>query len=820
MAEFQRTLPASWYRSLPLYQLERRAVFLKAWYLLGPVTRFHEVDTKVQYEIAQERLYVERKFGSSALPTAEELKVIHESTGAELPSHLTPTGLLFAGISQDAPDFHEFYPDLEPLLARVDFTRLPYRHSVKYEGNFNWKTMVDGYQECLHCQYTHPSFSIYYPPTFYTVYNHLNFSQHVADPKKPDDGLFLYFFPNCTLNVYGGGMSSFRVCPTRDPNVTRMEFDYYHLELGDKFEKYFKFVRQVAMEDYELCERAQENLQKGVYNEGILNPVKETGVAYYQNRVFDLVTEQHRHEKSTEGPEKAVGDGISHPAQAAAVPSSLYELSRMEYLSSFLSNTFVLASVPIILLAILAVTQKDGKVFRRPLLPRPGALPLDTLSSNVQSKLAWIEDLFLRRVASTIATRKGSDGLTTAADQPPSANVCKESDFPDNWWTGDEVFRLERRAIFSKTWLYIAHASRFTKPGDYHAFEICGFPLFLIQGKDSVIRAFHNVCRHRAYPVISKKKSGSSTVMGCRYHGWTYDSKGQLIKAPQFECLEGFDKTQNSLFEIRTAISKHGLIFVNLDARGDPPELQFDARRIDRFASVNRIPRRSVWIDGWELEGRFNWKMAVRNLYEDKGVAGGTKPELSNLRSVLQSIFGVDRASDPKSSTLEAFPTTSIYATGKESVWYSISVAPIEANRSYIRCDMYGSAVGKQADGSQGIPDGIKSSLEARIAKFEATYKSFSTPGRTNPDDDSTLNEDAVDCTHDRTVQEMILLKLKSHLKLERVAGEEILPTVRGSSTSDRYKLANELCKELENLEGSISSSPACQMMVKDSLAW
>lgn len=74
-------------------------------------------------------------------------------------------------------------------------------------------------------------------------------------------------------------MSSFRVCPTEDPNLTRMEFDYYHLESGEKFEEYFKFVRQVAMEDFELCEKAQENLTKGVYREGVLNPVKETGVA-------------------------------------------------------------------------------------------------------------------------------------------------------------------------------------------------------------------------------------------------------------------------------------------------------------------------------------------------------------------------------------------------------------------------------------------------------------------------------------------------------------------------------------------------------------
>ncbi|KAJ9315495.1 hypothetical protein C8Q69DRAFT_472636 [Paecilomyces variotii] len=297
MSELTRTLPASWYRSLPLYQLERRGVFMKSWYLLGPVTRFLNIGEKVEYEIAQQHICAFRTSSNGAFPGPGDIKVTVVKDGTELRNHVTPTGLVFATLSNDAPSFHEFYPDLEPLLERVDFTKRPYRRSIKYEGNFNWKTMVDGYQECLHCQYTHPSFSVYYPPTFYTVYNHKNFSQHVADPKKPDDGLFLYFFPNCTLNVYGGGMSSFRVCPTADPNVTRMEFDYYHLESGDRFEEYYKFVRQVAMEDFELCEKAQENLQKGVYNEGILNPEKESGVAFYQERVFDLVCEQYESEK-------------------------------------------------------------------------------------------------------------------------------------------------------------------------------------------------------------------------------------------------------------------------------------------------------------------------------------------------------------------------------------------------------------------------------------------------------------------------------------------------------------------------------------------
>ena len=84
----------------------------------------------------------------------------------------------------------------------------------------------------------------------------------------------------------------------------------------------YKFVRQVAIEDYELCENAQYNLEKGIYAEGVLNTHKETGVACkftfisifpthvsqsakfanlssidYQQRVLEMVLEQHQKEQ-------------------------------------------------------------------------------------------------------------------------------------------------------------------------------------------------------------------------------------------------------------------------------------------------------------------------------------------------------------------------------------------------------------------------------------------------------------------------------------------------------------------------------------------
>ena len=235
--------------------------------------------------------------------------------GEEVRSHQTRSGLIFTTISDEAPSFQEFFPDLEDLLDSYDFTKMPYRRSLAYDGNFNWKTMMDGFQECLHCQFTHPGLSKLYPPTFYHVVNHHNWSRHFANPDRADDGLFLFFFPSSSLNMYNGGMSSFRVCPTLKPGISRMEFDYYNEVSGEKFEEYYKFVRQVADEDFDLCERAQANLEKGIYTEGCLNPEKESGVVCkfnlapfsviiqnlgrltrgsdYQQKVFEMVMAEH-----------------------------------------------------------------------------------------------------------------------------------------------------------------------------------------------------------------------------------------------------------------------------------------------------------------------------------------------------------------------------------------------------------------------------------------------------------------------------------------------------------------------------------------------
>jgi phenylpropionate dioxygenase-like ring-hydroxylating dioxygenase large terminal subunit len=103
---------------------------------------------------------------------------------------------------------------------------------------------------------------------------------------------------------------------------------------------------------------------------------------------------------------------------------------------------------------------------------------------------------------------------------------------------------------------------------------------------------------------VTKKECGSSTVLGCRYHGWSYDTKGNLIKAPEFENVPGFDKGKNGLWEVKTAVQE-GMVFINFDATCSVEQLglgEFGAvLRTWGFATTKCIAE-------WRIDTAVNWK--------------------------------------------------------------------------------------------------------------------------------------------------------------------------------------------------------------------
>jgi nitrite reductase/ring-hydroxylating ferredoxin subunit len=106
------------------------------------------------------------------------------------------------------------------------------------------------------------------------------------------------------------------------------------------------------------------------------------------------------------------------------------------------------------------------------------------------------------------------------------------------------IFEVEKAGLLARTWQFACHASQLENPGDYVAFDLGDESLFCIRGRDGVIRTFYNVCQHRAHQLVSGE--GSTRVVVCPYHAWTYELTGRLRAAPNTKSVPGFDRRRSA----------------------------------------------------------------------------------------------------------------------------------------------------------------------------------------------------------------------------------------------------------------------------------
>ncbi len=132
-----------------------------------------------------------------------------------------------------------------------------------------------------------------------------------------------------------------------------------------------------------------------------------------------------------------------------------------------------------------------------------------------------------------------------------------------------DAWARERIAVFGRSWLFLGHEAEAALPGDWIATDIAGHRLLAVRGKDSVLRAFHNVCRHRAGPLVAGQSGRCEGELVCAYHGWRYALDGRLRSATGFGAEKGFDPRDYGLFGVRLDVWR-GLVFVVLDPDAAP----------------------------------------------------------------------------------------------------------------------------------------------------------------------------------------------------------------------------------------------------------
>jgi choline monooxygenase len=134
----------------------------------------------------------------------------------------------------------------------------------------------------------------------------------------------------------------------------------------------------------------------------------------------------------------------------------------------------------------------------------------------------------------------------------PDLPLERARTLPSSWYFDPEIDRAERRCVFGGTWQVAGRADQVAEPGSFCTSDVAGEPVLVVRDDAGVLRAFANVCRHRAARVVCAEE-GRATRLRCRYHGWTYDLAGRLRGTPEFDGVADFRREDNGLVPLAVA---------------------------------------------------------------------------------------------------------------------------------------------------------------------------------------------------------------------------------------------------------------------------
>ena len=200
------------------------------------------------------------------------------------------------------------------------------------------------------------------------------------------------------------------------------------------------------------------------------------------------------------------------------------------------------------------------------------------------------------------------DNITMGWTPDASSSMSLHADA----YTHPHWFDADQRSIIGASWQWICHGEKLRAPGSYVAEEVAGMPIVATRGRDGVLRAFYNVCKHRAHHLVEGE--GTIANLVCPYHAWTYDLSGKLKAARHTNHLDDFDPDTICLDQVQIE-EFGGFVYVNLDPTAAPlieqsgdlgAEIAHWAPDVDELTFAHRL---SYTINS-------NWKNVVDNFLE------------------------------------------------------------------------------------------------------------------------------------------------------------------------------------------------------------
>ena len=191
------------------------------------------------------------------------------------------------------------------------------------------------------------------------------------------------------------------------------------------------------------------------------------------------------------------------------------------------------------------------------------------------------------------------------------------------------LFALEREKLFLTHWQVVGHVSNLPNPGDWLTYDLLGERAMVMRGKDGVVRAFHNLCRHRGARVVDGDTGHCKGAIVCPFHGWVYNLDGTLRGAAQPTSFGDMKREDFGLKPIELQMF-HGFLFIRF-APGPQPDIAtlfapFDAD----FAAYGMQDVVPVNTPGWSTDLPVNWK-SVRDVDNEGYHVALAHPGLQDL---------------------------------------------------------------------------------------------------------------------------------------------------------------------------------------------
>ncbi len=195
------------------------------------------------------------------------------------------------------------------------------------------------------------------------------------------------------------------------------------------------------------------------------------------------------------------------------------------------------------------------------------------------------------------------------------------------FYTDPEIYALELENIVTRNWIFAGHQSQLTEAGDYIVLNVANESAIVVRSNDGEIKAFANVCRHRG-SIVCLESSGNQRKFECPYHGWMYDTDGNLIAARNMP--EEFDKTSYGLHKVPLEMVQ-GLIFVCFC--DDPPSIEGARRDMAEPLAMFGFENMKVAAQKTYLIAA-NWKLAVEN-YQECYHCATAHPEYAKMHTLI-----------------------------------------------------------------------------------------------------------------------------------------------------------------------------------------